>query len=159
MRSNYWILILGLISCCFSCGESNECKKDICENHSIWRDHDGADSCSYYSPEKTCEVLQGKLVIQSKLTKGRYTPGVFEGGISSRWFQINKDSIFYFKPNGTVADSGKLTWENGTLLLHWKNGKALPNKAEVYFKNKDQFELRYFQSSRPTKFVGKVIQE
>lgn len=77
--------------------------KKLCNESSEWRDQNGPDNCSYYSDTESCSKIKGKLNMISRLHKGALEEGLFEGGISSRWFEIKDKSIVYFKPSGEIA--------------------------------------------------------
>jgi len=171
MKRNYFLLLMILLVILYSCEEKKNEKRGICTEKSIWRDKNGADSCSYFSKEESCKHLTGKLSILSRLHKHFIDKNVFEGGMSSRWFQISDDSISYFTPAGEIADRGACQCKNGVLTIDWEIGEGLPKKAEVYFNSPDFVELRYFDypfsmntfrfdtlktPDNPTKMVGTI---
>ena len=115
-----------------------------CEASSTWRDHNGPDNCSYYSPEESCDKILGKMTVVSRLHKGLLEKDVFEGGVSSRWFVVKKNSITYYKPSGEIADEGSCNCNNGLLKINWQNGKNVPEAALIHFNSPDTVELRYY---------------
>jgi len=131
----------------FSCSSSNDgrdTRPEMCNEHSEWRDHDGADSCSYYSSGSSCSKILGKLKIMSRMHKGFAEKDVFGGGVSSRWLEIEEKKITYFDPQGNIADEGKCSCKKGVLKVDWKKGDNLPTEATIYFRNQDTVELRYY---------------
>jgi hypothetical protein len=168
MRSTLFFAFIFLILLVFSC-KSNDTNNKKCQHKSEWRDNNGLDSCSFYSSKETCTKIIGKLNIKSRLHKNK--EGVFEGGISSRWLVITKDSIIYFSPTGEVADRGKCKCEDGKLTVNWAIGDNLPEKAIIHFNNPKYVELRYYDypfsfnrleydstktKSNPTKIIGEM---
>lgn len=146
-------------------------QKGICNETSEWRDHNGADSCSYYSPKETCPNIIGKLNIITRLHKNILEEGVFEGGMSSRWLEIEKNSITYYTPSGKMADRGTCQCKNGQMKIKWEIGDNLPKEATVYFSSPDTVELRYYdfpfdfnnfsydkseKPTNPTKILGTI---
>lgn len=119
-------------------------KRELCTEHSEWRDKNGPDSCSYYSESETCDQLYGKLEISSRLHKNAFEKDVFSGGMSSRWLVINEETIEYYSPSGDIADKGTCTCKNGKLKISWEKGENLPEEAIVYFNSPDNVELRYY---------------
>lgn len=166
------LFLLIVICSCKSSGDNTfENNRQLCDKTSEWRDHDGPDSCSYYDNIQVCKKLNGRLNIISRLHKGALEKGVFEGGMSSRWLEIKKESIVYFKPSGEIADKGTCSCENGVLKIDWESGANLPEKATVYFRSADTVELRYYDypfsfnnlkydslkpKTNPTKILGIV---
>lgn len=117
-------------------------EKAVCNDSSIWRDNNGIDSCSYYKSSAACKKIIGKLQVISKLHKGALTPGVFEGGMSSNWYEIKKDSMIYYKSSGEIDDRGSCNCHDGKLTVEWKkNYKTI--EYEIHFNSKNQVELRY----------------
>jgi hypothetical protein len=160
------LAVLTLVGC-----DSNNSNSEICNNESEWRDKNGPDSCSYYSENELCVRIIGKLKIKSRLHKSSLENGVFQGGMSSRWLEISKDSIKYFTPSGDLADKGKYTCTNGTLRIDWKKGDNLPEEAKIHFNSSDFVELRYYDfpfsfnsfqydslkgKINPTKIIGTI---
>ena len=137
IKSILLILIFTLIGC-----ENTNSK--VCNYNSEWRDKNGVDSCNYYPESELCSRIVGKLVIKSRLHKNSLENGVFEGGISSRWLKIDKDSIKYYKPSGEIADRGSCNCSDGELKIVWEKGLNLPVNAQVYFNSSDLVELRYY---------------
>jgi hypothetical protein len=91
--------------------------------------------------------------------------------MSSRWFQISKDSIIYFAPNGEIEDKGNCSCSEGILKIDWEKGDNLPEKATIYFNSPDFVELRYYDypfsfnklqydslksPNNPTKIIGTI---
>jgi hypothetical protein len=146
------LIILFTYSCTSSCDGDNtdsskqqvDNRRTVCSEKSIWRDKNGIDSCSFYTKEETCEKIIGKLSIISRLHKGLLEKDIFEGGMSSRWFEIEKDSIKYFKPSGEIADRGTCNCNNGILAIDWETGDGLPKECEIYFNSNQSVELRYY---------------
>lgn len=166
------ILIIAICSCNNLDDPAHEHEKQLCEESSEWRDHNGPDFCSYYDKTESCNNLNGRINILSRLHKGTLEKGVFEGGMSSRWFEIEKRSIVYFKPSGEIADKGKCTCKNGVLKIDWELGDNVPEECTVYFRSADTVELRYYDYSfdfnrlqydtlkpktNPTKILGVLI--
>lgn len=156
--------ILTLVGC-----NSNNGNRGICNEKSEWRDKNGVDSCSFFSEVELCNKIIGKLEIKSRLHKNAFENGIFEGGISSRWLVIKKDSIKYFAPSGEITDKGSCSCSNGKLKIDWENGDNLPEEAIIYFNSADFVELRYYDfpfsfntlqydslksPNNPTKIVG-----
>lgn len=153
-------------------GCANELRKrDLCEEHSEWRDNNGADSCSYYSNEESCNKILGKFEIKSRVHKGAYEKDVFNGGQSSRWLIIKEKSIEYYDPSGEIADKGTCNCEKGKLNIKWEKGDNLPERATIYFNSPDFVELRYYdypfsmgdiqydkskRKNNPTKIIGTI---
>jgi hypothetical protein len=166
--ANKSLLIVLSVVFLIGCKGNNQ---NVCVEHSEWRDNNGPDSCSYYSENETCKKLIGKLEIKSRLHKNSLDNGIFEGGMSSRWLEIKKDSITYYTPNGEIDDRGKCNCSNGKLKIDWEKGDNLPEEATVHFNSKDFVELRYYDfpfyfntlkydtlktKSNPTKIIGTI---
>lgn len=117
--------------------------REICETNSIWRNHNVPDSCSFYSEDQRCKVIQGHMRIIANLYRGALEEEVFEGTLSSRWFEIEESQIRYYKPNGDLADEGECSCKNGTLTIRWKERYHRPMQYLIYFNSKDTVELRY----------------
>lgn len=145
--------------------------REICDKHSVWRDNNGPDSCSFYAKDIVCEKIIGKLEIKSRLHKGTLEKGIFEGGMSSRWLEISKKSIMYFAPNGEIADKGDCSCSEGILKIDWEKGDNLPEEVTIYFNSSDFVELRYYdypfsfntlqydslrKPNNPTKIIGTI---
>ena len=143
--------------------------KGICAESSEWKDHNGPDRCSYYTKTESCAKLIGKLKILSRLHKNMLEEGVFEGGMSSRWMEIEKGSASYYKPNGELADEGTCSCKDGVLKIDWKKGDHVPEESTIYFRSADTVELRYYDhpfnfaslqydkskpATNPTKILG-----
>jgi len=143
--------------------------REICDTNSIWRNHNDLDSCSFYSEDQRCEVLQGHMRIIANLYKGALEKEVFEGTLSSRWFEIDESTIRYYKPNGELADEGECHCKNGTLTVKWKERFHRPIQYLIHFNSRDTVELRYFdypydlntfqydstkRANNPTKILG-----
>ncbi|MNK05529.1 hypothetical protein D3C87_234120 [compost metagenome] len=171
MANPFFKLLIVLIPFSFmqSCTENT--KRTVCTEQSIWRDNDGADSCSYYSTNESCEKVLGKLMIRSRLHKDLLENKIFEGGLSSRWLEIGKDSIHYFTPDGELVDKGSCHCANGIMKIDWKIGENLPEECEIYFNSADFVELRYYdhpfnfnvfeyetekKADNPTKIIGTI---
>lgn len=164
------VLIAIALSILAGCNGSIQ-KRGICDEHSEWRDNNGPDSCSYYTKDESCKKLIGKLQIKSRLHKGALENGVFEGGMSSRWLEITKNSIIYYTPNGEISDKGDCVCSEGILKIEWEKGDNLPDEATIYFNSQDFVELRYYdfpfsfstlqydtlsEPNNPTKIVGTI---
>jgi len=126
------------------CAGKKNSNTNLCNVESEWRDHNGIDSCSFYSAAESCDKALGKLKIISRLHKNSLEEGVFEGGMSSRWLEISRDSIFYFAPIGDVADRGSCTCKDGMFHFEWEHGVHLPTEAEIHFNDSTFIELRYY---------------
>jgi hypothetical protein len=157
-------LFLLVISSCSS--------SKICNKHSEWRDNNGPDKCSFYSESESCEKIIGRLMIRSRLHKNLFEPGIFEGGMSSRWFDIKTDSIFYYAPKGNISDKGRCYCSNGILKVEWEIGQGLPKEATIYFNDAQSAEFRYYDypysfdtfqydttksATNPTKIMGQIV--
>ncbi|PHR24532.1 MAG: hypothetical protein COA38_16385 [Fluviicola sp.] len=151
--------------------KSNSKIRTLCVEDSEWRDNDGPDSCSYFSKDEMCEMVIGKLNIRSRLHKGVLENGVFEGGMSSRWLEIEENTISYYTPNGEIADKGNCSCSEGILKIEWEKGDNLPEEANIYFNSEDFVELRYYDypfsfstfkydtlkpKNNPTKIIGTI---
>ncbi|MCT4562120.1 MAG: hypothetical protein N4A41_12175 [Crocinitomicaceae bacterium] len=173
MKRSTIILIVAISAIVIVACESNAKIKirTLCAEHSEWRDNDGADSCSYFSKKVACENIIGKLNIRSRLHKGALENGVFEGGMSSRWLEIEENSIVYYAPDGKIADKGSCNCSDGVLKVNWEKGDNLPAKAEIYFNSESFVELRYYDypfsfdtftydtlkpKNNPTKIIGTI---
>ena len=165
MNKVKYSLILALLFS--SCG-----KGKVCNKQSEWRDHDGPDDCSFFHKTASCDRIIGKLMIRSRLHKNLFEPGVFKGGISSRWFEIKDDSIYYYSPNGTIAGKGQCSCLNAVLTIKWEIGTGLPEEAIIHFNDQENVELRYYDypysfdtfeydttqsATNPTKFIGRIV--
>lgn len=138
-----FILFFGaflLITCANSKKLSNNNTKQLSE----WRDNNKADSVSFYTSIESCNKIIGKLKIKSRLHKNLIEKGVFEGGMSSRWLEIKKDSIIYFTPNGEIADRGRCDCKDGILNVNWEVRYNRPMEYKIHFNSKDFVELRYY---------------
>lgn len=145
------------------------CDGTTSASSSEWRDDENTDHPSHYSPQESCKKIIGRINIISRLHKN--ASGIFEGGMSSRWLEIQEDSAIYFKPSGEVADKGKCDCQNGVLQIDWKLGDNLPEECTIYFRSSDSVELRYYDypfifnnlnydktkpATNPTKILGTI---
>lgn len=143
-------MIIVITSCNWSSKEGqNNAKEEIssvgkkhCSESSEWKDHNGPENCSYYSDTESCSKILGKLNMISRLHKSTLEEGVFEGGVSSRWFEIKDQSIVYFKPSGEIADRGKCNCKDGILKINWESGANLPEESRIYFRSADSVESK-----------------
>ena len=157
----------------YACDSDNNksISNKVCEESSIWRDNNSSDKCSFYDDGAACDKIIGKLEVISRLHKGALDPGVFEGGMSSRWYQITKSKITYYTPSGDMADQGSCNCSDGLLTVDWKNRFNRKMEYKIYFNSKDQVELRYFDypfdfnilqydsasaPNNPTKILGTI---
>jgi len=163
------IFLFAFLSLLFAMCRNQSPNRRICQEKSEWRDKNGVDSCSIYFENELCQKIIGKLIINSRLHKGAFEKDVFEGGVSSRWLEISKDSIKYYTPSGDLADAGKCSCDRGILKISWENGANLPKEATIYFNSPNFVELRYYdypfsfntmlydslqKKNNPTKIVG-----
>ena len=169
MKRSTIILTVVICAITFIGCKSSSKVRTLCTDHSEWRDNDGPDSCSYFSEAETCKNIIGKLNVRSRLHKGALENGVFEGGMSSRWLQIEENSITYYAPDGKVADKGSCSCSDGVLKIGWEKGDNLPEEADIYFNSENFVELRYYDypfsfnslkydtlqpKNNPTKIIG-----
>lgn len=143
--------------------------REICDTTSIWRDHNGVDSCSFYSEDQRCKQIIGRFNVITRLHKGALEKDIFGGGQSSRWYEIEESRIRYYKPNGDVADEGNCNCKDGILSVKWESSNQKTVQYQIYFNTPDQLELRYFdypfdfntfqydstkRANNPTKILG-----
>ncbi|WP_152973360.1 hypothetical protein [Lacinutrix mariniflava] len=155
----------------FNCGNVKQSNN---EQFSEWRDNNGIDSASFYPSNEACNKIIGKLKIKSRLHKNLMDEGVFGGGMSSRWYTINEDSIKYYNPNGVVADHGECNCENGILKIDWKVRFNRRIEYIIHFNSENFVELRYYdypfsfdtftsdtlkKPNNPTKVIGVMERE
>jgi len=167
-KLNMFITLFGILFF-VTCANSKKTKNANSKIASEWRDNNAIDSASFYSTSESCSKIIGKLKIKSRLHKNLLKKGVFEGGMSSRWFEIRKDSIFYFAPNGEIADRGKCNCKNGVLKVDWHTRFNRPMEYKIHFNSSDFVELRYYdfpfsfdtfeydttqKPTNPTKLIG-----
>lgn len=181
IKLTYLISFFLVIASCNGAGWGNQpdqkeevssAGKKHCDESSEWRDHNGPDNCSYYSDKESCSRILGKLNMISRLHKGTLEKGVFEGGLSSRWFEIKDKSIVYFKASGEIADKGQCDCKDGILKINWESGANLPEESRIYFRSADSVELRYYDypfdfmalrydslkpKTNPTKILGVIL--
>jgi hypothetical protein len=168
---NVLVIICG-ITAFTNCAHYNKKDNSENENASIWRDHNVKDSASFYASKEACNKIIGTLKITSRLHKNLLEKDVFGGGMSSRWLEIRKDSIFYYTPTGEIADQGKCSCKNGILKVDWKKRYKDQMKYNIYFNSSDFVELRYYdypysfdtfeydtskEPTNPTKIIGTLI--
>lgn len=164
MKLFYILILCSLISC----ANSNKLKLDTVQS-SEWRDNNGVDNKSFYPSPESCEKIIGKFKIITKLHKNSMEKDIFNGGMSSRWFEIRRDSIKYYTPHGEVADSADCSCKDGILAINWKVRYNRKIEYIIHFNSADTLELRYYdypysldtfsydktkEPTNPTKIVG-----
>jgi hypothetical protein len=171
MKKTVLFLVLITIALITSCVNSKKTSDSINENASEWRDNNEVDSVSFYAANASCDKIIGKLKMKSRLHKNLMETGVFGGGMSSRWFEIKKDSIVYFAPDGEIADRGSCQCQNGILKVNWDVRYDEQMEYIIHFNSKDFVELRYYYypfsfdtftydmtkpPTNPTKIIGTI---
>ncbi|QHI36623.1 hypothetical protein IMCC3317_19860 [Kordia antarctica] len=151
-----------------SCANSNKLNVNA-EKSSEWRDNNGVDTKSFYTSSELCEKIIGKFKIRSRLHKNALEKDVFNGGMSSRWLEIGKDSIIYYTPYGEVADSGLCNCKDDVLTINWNVRYDRQIEYKIHFNSADTLELRYYdypysldtfsydktkEPTNPTKLIG-----
>ncbi len=134
------VLIVLMLTCCVN---TNNAKVQN-EKGSEWRDNNSVDNKPFYNSKESCQMIIGKINIISRLHKNFIEKGVFGGGMSSRWLEVDQDSIKFYASDGEVADRGSYRCENGILKVDWEIRHNKIIEYKIHFNSKDTIELRYY---------------
>ncbi len=142
MKSLY--VVAGLVSLLLSCATKSVKTKETVGEPSIWRDNNGKDPASYFGSQETCEQILGEYNSTMILHKGfENSPNTFAGTPYKRKYIFRGDSVFNIQINtGKLMDKGRFSCLEGKMKVNWEKDRDI--EYEVYFRDKNTVELRYF---------------